>query len=110
MIAATDDELVAALDKVELAKHVQSLPKGLDTWTGELGKHLSGGQQKRLALARAFLQDKPILILDEPTEGLDKETERLVFDNICELMQNKTVIFITHNSALLGRFDRIVKF
>jgi ATP-binding cassette subfamily C protein CydC len=105
---ATEDELMTALEKVELAKHVQSLPKGLNTWTGELGKHLSGGQQKRLALARAFLQDKPILILDEPTEGLDKETERLVFENITELMRDKTVIFITHNSALLDKFDKVV--
>lgn len=105
---ATDDELLQALEQVELKDHVLSLNKGLDTWTGELGRHLSGGQQKRLALARAFLQSKPILILDEPTEGLDKETERVVFDNLCNLMTNKTVIFITHNSKLLDRFDRVV--
>lgn len=107
---ATDEELYLALEKVKLDSHVESLPNKLDTWTGELGRHLSGGQQKRLAVARAFLQEKPILILDEPTEGLDKETERLVFDKICDLMKDKTVIFITHNSALLGRFDRVVKF
>ncbi|WP_432773593.1 heme ABC transporter ATP-binding protein/permease CydC [Francisella salimarina] len=106
---ATEEELLEALGKVELKKHVESLPKGLDTWTGELGRQLSGGQQKRLALARAFLQDKPILILDEPTEGLDKETERLVFENLVELMQNKTVIFITHNAKLLESFDRVVR-
>lgn len=105
---ASDDELLQALENVELKKHILSLEKGLDTWTGELGRHLSGGQQKRLALARAFLQSKPILILDEPTEGLDKETERVVFDNICDLMANKTVIFITHNSKLLTRFDRVI--
>ncbi|MDE5018753.1 ATP-binding cassette domain-containing protein, partial [Francisella tularensis subsp. holarctica] len=80
-----------------------------DTWTGELGRQLSGGKQKRLALARAFLQDTPILILDEPTEGLDKETERLVFENLAKLMQNKTVIFITHNAKLLESFDRVVR-
>lgn len=106
---ATDEELLLALEKVELKNHVESLPKGLDTWTGELGRQLSGGQQKRLAVARAFLHDKPILILDEPTEGLDKETERLVFENLVELMQNKTVIFITHNAKLLESFDRIVR-
>ncbi|QIV94237.1 heme ABC transporter ATP-binding protein/permease CydC [Allofrancisella frigidaquae] len=106
---ATDDELYQALEDVLLADYVKSLPKGLDTWTGELGKHLSGGQQKRLALARAFLQDKPILILDEPTEGLDKETERVVFNNLCKLMENKTVIFITHNIKLLETFDKVVK-
>ncbi|WP_150467488.1 heme ABC transporter ATP-binding protein/permease CydC [Francisella sp. SYW-9] len=107
---ATDEELSLALEKVQLKTYLESLPKGLDTWTGELGKHLSGGQQKRLALARAFLQDKPILILDEPTEGLDKETEKLVFKNLQEFMNNKTVVFITHNARLLDSFDRVIKF
>ncbi len=106
---ATDDGLYSALENVLLADHVKSLPKGLDTWTGELGKHLSGGQQKRLAVARAFLQYRPILILDEPTEGLDKETERVVFENLYNLMQEKTVILITHNVKLLEKFDRVVK-
>lgn len=107
---AMDEELKSALEKVQLKDYLESLPKGLDTWTGELGRHLSGGQQKRLALARAFLQDKPILILDEPTEGLDKQTENLVFENLQELMKNKTVIFITHNAKLLEGFDQIVRF
>lgn len=107
---ATDEELINTLEKVQLKTYLESLPKGLDTWTGELGRHLSGGQQKRLALARAFLQDKPILILDEPTEGLDKETEKLVFKNLQDLMNNKTVIFITHNANLLDSFDRVIKF
>ena len=106
---ATDDELYSALENVLLADYVKSLPKGLDTWTGELGRHLSGGQQKRLAVARAFLQHKPILILDEPTEGLDKETERLVFENLSKLMENKTVILITHNVSLLNKLDTIIK-
>ncbi|BCD90585.1 cysteine/glutathione ABC transporter ATP-binding protein/permease CydC [Francisella halioticida] len=107
---ATDEELKSALEKVQLKDYLESLPKGLDTWTGELGRHLSGGQQKRLALARAFLQDKPILILDEPTEGLDKNTENLVFKNLLELMNSKTVIFITHNAKLLDNFDKVIKF
>ncbi|API87124.1 heme ABC transporter ATP-binding protein/permease CydC [Francisella uliginis] len=107
---ATDEELKSALEKVQLKDYLESLPKGLDTWTGELGRHLSGGQQKRLALARAFLQDKPILILDEPTEGLDKQTEKLVFKNLLELMNNKTVIFITHNVNLLEDFDQVIRF
>lgn len=108
-VDASEEELLEALEKVKLRKHLESLPKGLDTWTGELGRQLSGGQQKRLALARAFLQHKPILILDEPTEGLDKETERIVFENLIELMHNKTVIFITHNAKLLDKFDRVIK-
>ncbi|ALB01715.1 cysteine ABC transporter ATP-binding protein [Francisella persica ATCC VR-331] len=106
---ASEDQLIKALEKVKLRKYVESLPKGLNTWTGELGRQLSGGQQKCLALARAFLQHKPILILDEPTEGLDKETERLVFENLIELMHSKTVIFITHNAKLLDKFDRVIK-
>ncbi|MDE4967924.1 cysteine/glutathione ABC transporter ATP-binding protein/permease CydC, partial [Francisella tularensis subsp. holarctica] len=64
---------------------------------------------KRLALERSFLQYKPILILDEPTEGIDKETEILVFENLAKHMQNKTVIFITHNAKLLLSFYRVVR-
>lgn len=105
---ATDEELWSALEKMQMKEYVENLKNGLDTWTGEYGKHLSGGQQKRLALARAFLQDKPILIMDEPTEGLDKETEKFVFTNIQKLMQDKTVIFITHNRNLVKKFDRVV--
>ena len=105
---ATDDELLLALEKVQMKDYVLQLDAGLDTWAGEYGKRLSGGQQKRIALARAFLQNKPILIMDEPTEGLDKETEKFVFSNIKEVMQDKTVVFITHNKKLLDGFDRVV--
>ncbi|APC96557.1 heme ABC transporter ATP-binding protein/permease CydC [Francisella frigiditurris] len=107
---ATDEQLWNALEKVYMKDYVLSLKNGLDTWTGEYGKHLSGGQQKRIALARAFLRESPILIMDEPTEGLDKETEVKVFENIKTLMQNKTVIFITHNKKLTSAFDRIFYF
>jgi len=105
---ANEEELLSALEKVGLKEFVLFLDKGLDTWTGEYGKHLSGGQQKRLTLARAFLQDKPILVLDEPTEGLDKVTEQKVFANLLELMENKTTILITHNKKLLDKMDRVV--
>ena len=105
---ATDKELYEALDKVKMKEFVENLPNKLNSWTGEYGSHLSGGQQKRIAVARAFLQDKPILIMDEPTEGLDKNTEKLVFANIQRLMKNKTVIFITHNKNLIKSFDKII--
>lgn len=105
---ATDEMLWDALDKVEMKAYVEQLSDGLNTWTGEHGKHLSGGQQKRLALARAFLQQRPILILDEPTEGLDKITEQKVFEQLHLLMQGKTVILITHNKRLLDYVERVV--
>ncbi len=105
---ADDQSLWSALAAVDLADTVDHLPQGLDTWVGDYGQHLSGGQRKRLSLARAFLTHKPILILDEPTEGLDKRTEKRVFDTLKQHMQDKTVILITHNAALSESMDRVI--
>ncbi|WP_395946545.1 cysteine/glutathione ABC transporter ATP-binding protein/permease CydC [Caedibacter taeniospiralis] len=106
---ATDEGLWHALEVVELKNFVEALPDGLDSWTGEYGKHLSKGQQKRLSLARAVLSKAPILILDEPTEGLDKIIEQKVIHNLQLIMKGKTVILITHNRGLLNGVDRVVK-
>lgn len=102
---ATDEMLYEALATVNLQYFVQSMPYGLDTWTGEHGSHMSGGQQRRLALARTILKDSPILILDEPTEGLDTLTENKVFKALQTLMQDKTVIMVTHNPKLIKQMD-----
>ncbi|MEI9904592.1 MAG: ATP-binding cassette domain-containing protein [Asticcacaulis sp.] len=79
-LKASDIELrlFAALEDAALAGRVRVLPKGLDTWIGDGGVTLSGGERKRLCLARAYLRDAPVLLLDEPTEGLDLATEAMV--------------------------------
>ncbi len=99
--AATEQQLQVALAVSAADQFISRLPLGLDTWLGETGRGLSGGQARRLHIAQALLKDAPILILDEPTEGLDPITEQQVIKAIWQLMENKTVILITHNARLL---------
>lgn len=106
---ATDKMIWEALEIVELKTFVDNLPKRLNTWTGEFGKYLSKGQQKRLSLARAIIREAPILICDEPTEGVDKITENKIFSNLKTVISNKTFILITHNPNLLINVDNIIK-
>lgn len=106
--AATDDELLAALRRANLAEAVARLDDGLATMVGENGARLSGGEARRLALARAFLKDAPILLLDEPTEGLDPVSEAAVLDGLQALMAGRTVLLITHRDAVLRDVDAIV--
>ena len=105
---ATDDELAAALRLAHLDEFVQSLPKGLETPVGEEAARLSAGQAQRLALARAFLKDPQILILDEPTSNLDPEQETLVEASLRELMRDRTVITIAHRLNTVFQADKIV--
>lgn len=105
---ATDDEVWDALDKVGLRPMVERLPKGLDTLVDEAGLRFSGGERHRIALARVLLQDVPVVILDEPTVGLDPLTERALLDTLFEALAGKTVIMITHHLAGVGAMDRVV--
>jgi ABC-type multidrug transport system fused ATPase/permease subunit len=84
------------------------LPAGLDTPVGEKGFGLSRGQAQRVALARAFLKDAPLLLLDEPTAGLDTENEQLVLTALDDLSRGRTVLTITHRLENLRRADHIV--
>ncbi len=102
---ATEAELREILDAVGLLSFADALPEGLDTWVGEAGKLISGGQARRLALARVFLHDAPIWILDEPTEGLDRVTERQVMQAIFDRSKGKTLVLITHRMIGLDRMD-----
>ena len=104
---ASDDELARACEIAGASEFIEALPEGLDTWLGETGKGLSGGQARRIHIAQALLKNSPILILDEPTEGLDPITEQTVMAAIWQLMADKTVILITHNSRLLKAVDRV---
>ena len=105
---AGDDRLQDALQAVALGDFVRRLPDGLDTWIGESGSRLSTGQARRVALARAIIKDAPIWVLDEPTEGLDRVTDRTVMQTILELTRGRTLLMMTHRLAALERMDRIV--
>jgi ATP-binding cassette subfamily C protein CydC len=105
--AADDARLWAALDDAQLAATVRALPDGLNTWLGEGGNTLSGGQGRRLALARTLLCDAPILILDEPCAGLDAATEAAFFTTLNAAAQGRTVLLIAHRLTGVERLDRI---
>ncbi len=107
---ASEGEMMDALAQVDLKQFVLDLPDGIHTWAGENGRALSGGQQKRLALARAILRDGPILVLDEPTEGLDSITEYKVVEALEKVMRGKTVLLVTHNERLARRMDVTLNF
>jgi ATP-binding cassette subfamily C protein CydC len=106
---ASPAQLEAACRDAQLHEFIAGLPHGYDTQIGEAGTRLSGGQARRLAIARALLLDAPILVLDEPTEGLDTVTERALLDTVMKLMAGRSVLLITHKlSALAAGFDEVL--
>lgn len=104
---AQDAALWAALDAAQIGEVVRGLPDGLDTWVGEAGGRFSGGQGRRLALARALLSAAPILILDEPCAGLDADTERGFLLTLNDAVEGRTIILIAHRLTGVERLDRI---
>jgi len=96
-----------ALDQAEIGGFVRALPDGLDTWLGEGGARVSGGQGRRFALARALLSEAPILILDEPCAGLDVETERAFLTTLNGIGDARTVVLIAHRLTGVERLNRI---
>ncbi len=105
---ATQEQLEAAARAARLDGFVRSLPAGYETIIGEEGARLSGGQAQRLALARAFLKDAPVLLLDEPTSSLDPQTEALLEESTRLLMQGRTVITIAHRLNTVTAANRII--
>lgn len=106
---ATEDQLWQALDDAAVANVVKNLPEGLDTWLGEGGIKLSGGQGRRIALARTLLTQAPILILDEPATGLDAQTEQEFLQTLNTVADGRTVILIAHRLTGGERLDRIYR-
>jgi len=105
---AGDDELLAALESAGLKEFVSGLPDGLNTWVGEAARLLSGGQARRMALARAMLHDAPVWVLDEPTEGLDTITEKKFMQELKRKTSGRTLLLITHRLAALYWMDDII--
>ena len=105
--SATDDEVLRAAIAAR-CDFVETLPEGLQTMVGDRGVKLSGGQRQRIAIARAFLKDAPILLLDEATAALDSESEEAIREALSRLMRGRTVIAIAHRLATLRNFDRVV--
>lgn len=106
---ADDERIRAALDDSGLSAWVKTLPDGLDTAVGVAGSGVSGGEARRIALARMLLHDAPIVLLDEPTEGLDAVTEAGVVARLKERLKGKTVLLITHRPACLAMADSVVQ-
>jgi ATP-binding cassette, subfamily B, bacterial len=104
---ASRQEIVRAAEFANASEFIEKLPEGYDTVLGERGMTLSGGQRQRIAIARAVIRDTPILIMDEPTSGLDAGSEKLVFEALDRLIQNKTAIVIAHRLSTIRSADVI---
>jgi len=106
---ATPQQVIQAAKAAHAHEFISRLPGGYDTQVGERGALLSGGERQRIALARAFLKDAPILILDEPTSAVDSQTESLIMDALHRLMDGRTTLMIAHRTQTLERCTRILK-
>ena len=107
---ATKEEIIQAAKKARIHDFIMSLPKGYETDIGENGGILSGGQRQRISIARAFLKDAPILILDEMTSNVDPVNESLIQDAITELAKNRTVLVVAHHLKTIQKADQILVF
>jgi ABC-type multidrug transport system fused ATPase/permease subunit len=105
---ATPERIQRAARLANAHDFISALPMGYDTELGERGATLSGGQRQRLAIARAFIRETPILILDEPTTGLDSDSARLVVSALRELMRGRSTIIMSHDASLIRCADRIL--
>lgn len=105
---ASDEAVVRAAKAADADGFISSLPEGYDTLVGQKGRRLSGGQRQRVAIARAMIRDAPILVMDEPTTGLDAGSGERIMRPLDNLMSGRTTIVISHNLVTAGRADRIV--
>lgn len=105
---ATDEDVYAAAKKVRLGSMIQQLPLGYETIMQETGQRFSGGERQRIALARILLQNTPVVLLDEPTVGLDPKTEIELLETMFETLQGKTIIWVTHHLIGVEKMDRII--
>jgi len=106
--AATETEILHAARAAHALEFIEELPQGLDTRVGERGVKLSGGQRQRLAIARVFLKDPAVVILDEATSNLDSESEHLIEEAMEELLRGRSTLIIAHRLSTVRRADRLV--
>ncbi len=104
---ATEDELITACKKASVHDFIMTLPNGYDTPVGELGDTLSGGERQRLGLARAFLHDAPLMLLDESTSNLDSLNEAIILKSLREARDDKTVVLVSHRASTMRIADKI---
>lgn len=104
---ATDDEIISACKKASVHDFIMSLPNGYDTMVGELGDTLSGGEKQRLGLARAFLHNAQLMLLDEPTSNLDSLNEAVILKSLNEERDNKTVVLVSHRESTMKIADTV---
>ncbi len=105
---ASEESMILAAKRARIHDEIMAMKDGYDSFVGEAGVRLSGGQIRRMALARAFLRDAPIFLLDEPTEGLDLNNQHLIMDILASEFQGKSLLLITHNLAGLESMDKII--
>ncbi len=105
---ATCENVIEAARKAHIHDFIMSLPKGYETLIGERGTKLSVGQRQRVSIARAFLKNTPLVILDEPTSAIDPETEMYLKESLCELMRGRTTFIISHRMSLAEIADRVI--
>jgi ATP-binding cassette subfamily B protein len=108
--AASEAEIRRAADLAHAGGFIARLPRGMNTLVGERGVNLSGGERQRIALARAFLADAPILVLDEATAALDSESEALIQEAMERLLRGRTALVIAHRLSTVRAMDRILVF
>ena len=105
---ATIDEIEVACKKANIHEYIQSLPNGYKTMVEELGSSLSGGERQRMGLARMFLHDSKLVLLDEPTSNLDSLNEGVILKSIYEERKDKTIVFVSHRESTLAHCDRVI--
>ena len=105
---ATDEEVIAAAKLAHCDEFAEKLPDGWNTMIGENGSELSGGERQRISIARAFLKDAPIILLDEATASLDVDNETMIQESLSRLIRNKTVMIIAHRMRTVADSDKIV--
>lgn len=104
---ASREEIVKAAKKASIHDFITSLPDGYDTEVGELGDSLSGGEKQRIGIARAFLHDAPMLLLDEPTSNLDSLNEGIILKSLEEERNRRTVVLVSHRESTIRFADTI---
>ena len=104
---ATDEEIITACKKASVHDFIMTLPQGYDTPVGELGDTLSGGERQRIGLARAFLHDAPLMLLDEPTSNLDSLNEAVILRSLGEESKDKTVVLVSHRESTMRIADTV---